>query len=136
MPPPGNGRRIKRICLALMLCALAAGCQAGVSAPPPSTGWVAGTLRLGQRADFRSLDPAIANDTALVPIVRMIFQPLLDYDDGGIHQFVPLCRRIHADALERRQKRTLSHLKKGVAFLQRPRGHGRRLRLFLDAAQC
>ncbi len=69
-------------CFVLAGCLLAAGCQDGASTPPPKTGWVSGTLRLGQRSDFRSLDPAIANDTSLVPIVRVLFQPLLDYDDG------------------------------------------------------
>ncbi len=113
MPPTGNGRRIKRVSFALMLCALAAGCQAGVSAPPPTTGWVAGTLRLGQRADFRSLDPAIANDTALVPIVRMIFQPLLDYDDGV--NLVPLVAE-SMPTLSKDGKTYTFHLKKGVTF--------------------
>ena len=66
--------------LALPLCYLAAGCGGGATPPPPTSGWIPGTLRIAQRSDFRSLDPAIANDTALIPFVRMIFQPLLDYD--------------------------------------------------------
>jgi oligopeptide transport system substrate-binding protein len=59
-----------------------AGCTGGDSVAPPPTGWAAGTLRLGMLSDFRSLDPAVANDSVSMPIIRMLFQPLLDYDDG------------------------------------------------------
>jgi oligopeptide transport system substrate-binding protein len=41
-----------------------------------------GTLHLVEPTDFRSLDPAIAYDTESVPIVRLLFRGLLDYDDG------------------------------------------------------
>jgi ABC-type transport system substrate-binding protein len=61
---------------------LLTGCGGDNTPPPPSAGWVPDTLRLAEHSDFRSLDPAVANDTNLIPTVRMIFQPLLDYDDG------------------------------------------------------
>ncbi|HTV61572.1 MAG TPA: ABC transporter substrate-binding protein [Verrucomicrobiae bacterium] len=41
-----------------------------------------GTLHLVEPTDFRSLDPAIAYDTESVPIVRLLFRGLLDYDNG------------------------------------------------------
>ena len=102
-----------RTSCALLLCALAAGCQAGVSGPPPTTGWVPGTLRIGQRADSRSLDPAIANDTVLIPIERMLFQPLLDYDDDV--NLVPLVAEA-MPTLSKDGKTYIFHLKKGVTF--------------------
>ncbi len=72
-----------------------------------------GTLRIGQHADFRSLDPAIANDTGRVPFVRMIFQPLLDYDDGV--NLVPLLAEAMPTLSEDGKTYTF-HLKKGVRF--------------------
>ena len=90
-----------------------AGCWGGVTPPPPSAGWVPGTLRLAQRSDFRSLDPAVANDTALVPVVRMLFQPLLDYDDD--QRLVPLVAEEMPKPSDEGKRYTF-HLKKGVRF--------------------
>ena len=61
---------------------LLAGCGNDATPPPPKTGWVPGTLRVAEHADYKTLDPALANDTDNVPVVRMLFEPLLDYDDG------------------------------------------------------
>jgi ABC-type transport system substrate-binding protein len=41
-----------------------------------------GTLRLAVAADFRSLDPAIAYDLESIPVTRLLFRGLLEYDDG------------------------------------------------------
>ncbi|MGH7942438.1 MAG: ABC transporter substrate-binding protein, partial [Limisphaerales bacterium] len=41
-----------------------------------------GTLRLAMSSDFRSLDPAIAYDLDSIPIVRLMFRGLLEYDNG------------------------------------------------------
>jgi peptide/nickel transport system substrate-binding protein len=96
----------------LTLC-LAVGCQEDESIAPPTTGWVAKTLRLGQDSDYRSLDPAIANDTGNVPIVRMLFQPLLDYDSGVT--LVPLCAET-MPTLSKDGKTYTFHLRKDVHF--------------------
>lgn len=42
-----------------------------------------GTFRIVPAADFRSLDPAIAYDTESIPVVRLLFRGLLDYDSGA-----------------------------------------------------
>ena len=110
LPP---GARARALVFALFLGALAVGCQPGVSAPPPTTGWVPGTLRIGQRSDFRSLDPAVANDSDLVPVVRMLYQPLLDYDDGV--NLVPLVAE-KMPTLSADGKTYTFQLKKGVRF--------------------
>ncbi len=99
--------------LASVGCVLAVGCWGGVTPPPPTTGWVPGTLRIAQKSDFRTLDPAVANDTALVPIVRMLFQPLLDYDDDST--LTPLVAEALPTLSEHGKKYTF-HLKKGVHF--------------------
>ena len=96
----------------LTLC-LVAGCEGDESVPPPKTGWVAGTLRLGMLSDFRSLDPAIANDTVSVPVVRMLFQPLLDYDAGV--NLVPLTAEA-MPTLSKDGKTYTFHLRKDVHF--------------------
>jgi ABC-type transport system substrate-binding protein len=101
------------ISFALAVSLAAVGCQGDESAAPPTTGWVADTLRLGQGSDFRSLDPAIANDTANVPIVRMLFQPLLDYDDGV--NLVPLTAEA-LPTLSKDGKTYTFHLRKDVKF--------------------
>jgi len=41
-----------------------------------------GTLRIIEQADFRSLDPAIAYDLESIPVTRLLFRGLLEYDDG------------------------------------------------------
>jgi ABC-type transport system substrate-binding protein len=90
-----------------------AGCWGSATPPPPRTGWVPGTLRIAQHSDFRSLDPAVGNDTALVPVIRMLFQPLLDYDDG--QRLVPLVAEDVPKPSDDGKKYTF-HLKKGVRF--------------------
>ncbi len=41
-----------------------------------------GTLRVAMRSDIRSLDPAIAYDSDSIPVTRLLFRGLLEYDDG------------------------------------------------------
>jgi ABC-type transport system substrate-binding protein len=91
----------------------AVGCQGNESVAPPTTGWVANTLRLGQGSDFRSLDPAVANDTVSMPIIRMLFQPLLDYD-AGVH-LVPLTAEA-LPTLSKDGKTYTFHLRNDVHF--------------------
>ena len=101
-----------QIVAALVLACLA-GCEGDVTPPPPKTGWVAGTVRMGEHADFKSLDPALANDTSSIPFVRMIFQPLLEYDDGV--NLVPLL----AESMPERSdggKTYTFHIRNGVHF--------------------
>ncbi len=40
-----------------------------------------GTLRLWFQSEWRSLDPAIAFDSATIPLARLMFSGLLDYDE-------------------------------------------------------
>ena len=60
----------------------------------------------------------------------MIFQPLLEYDDGV--NLVPLVAEA-MPTLSADGKTYTFHSQKRRPFLQRPRGHGRRLHLRLDA---
>ncbi len=103
---------LARVIVALALSCLA-GCEGDVTPPPPTTGWVPGTLRIAMHADFKTLDPALANDTGLVPFIRMIYQPLLDYDDGV--NLVPLLAeampKLSADG-----KTYTFHIRKGARF--------------------
>ncbi|HVS38280.1 MAG TPA: ABC transporter substrate-binding protein [Gemmataceae bacterium] len=98
--------------LALIL-GLLAGCQQDATPPPPTTGWVPGTLRFGAHADFKSLDPALANDTDSIPFVRTMCQSLLDYDDGV--NLVPLLAESMPDVSADGMTYTF-HLRKGVRF--------------------
>jgi ABC-type transport system substrate-binding protein len=41
-----------------------------------------GTLHLGFRSEMRSLDPAIGFDSDSIPLTRLLFRTLVDYDDG------------------------------------------------------
>jgi ABC-type transport system substrate-binding protein len=41
-----------------------------------------GTLRLSFPTEFRSLDPAFGFDGSAVPLIKLLFRGLLDYDDG------------------------------------------------------
>ncbi|HEV2320556.1 MAG TPA: ABC transporter substrate-binding protein, partial [Verrucomicrobiae bacterium] len=41
-----------------------------------------GILRIVEQADFRSLDPAIAYDLESIPVTRLLFRGLLEYDNG------------------------------------------------------
>ena len=97
--------------LALALAGLA-GCG-DATPPPPKTGWVPGTLRIAEHADFKSLDPAKANDTGLIPFVRMIFEPLLDYDDGV--KLTPLAAEALPE-LSADGKTYTFHIRKGTRF--------------------
>ncbi len=87
--------------------------RAAIPSAPPTSGWVANTLRLGQGSDFRSLDPAVANDTVSVPIIRVLFQTLLDYDDGV--NLVPLTTEA-LPTLSKDGKTYTFHLRKDVHF--------------------
>ena len=114
LPRKGGGsRNHARACFALAFSLAAVGCQGNESVAPPTTGWVANTLRLGQGSDFRSLDPAVANDTVSVPIIRVLFQPLLDYDDGV--NLVPLTAEA-MPTLSKDGKTYTFHLRKDVHF--------------------
>ncbi len=50
--------------------------------PPAAQPKRGGTLHLIKETDLRSLDPAIAYDTESLPITRLLFRGLLEYDDG------------------------------------------------------
>jgi peptide/nickel transport system substrate-binding protein len=67
--------------LALLCVALAvsAAVSAPVSVMQPRRG---GNLHLIEPTDLRSLDPAIAYDSESVPVVRLLFRGLLEYDNG------------------------------------------------------
>jgi len=64
-----------------LLCVMVAFSAAGASesGAQPIRG---GTLRLAMSSDFRSLDPAIAYDSDSIPVVRLLFRGLLEYDNG------------------------------------------------------
>jgi ABC-type transport system substrate-binding protein len=72
-------RRIFQSVLVL-LCVMVVFSVAGapVSAARPIRG---GALRVSMQADFRSLDPAIAYDYDSIPLTRLLFRGLLEYDD-------------------------------------------------------
>ncbi|MGH8024964.1 MAG: ABC transporter substrate-binding protein, partial [Limisphaerales bacterium] len=63
--------------LFLVLAASASG--AGLDRSRPIRG---GILRVALPTDFRSLDPAIAYDLDSIPMVRLMFRGLLEYDNG------------------------------------------------------
>ena len=73
-----NASRHIRIVLAF-LCAMLAFSAAAAPSDQPKRG---GTLHLWEPTDLRTLDPAIAYDTASEPVVRLLFRGLLEYDDG------------------------------------------------------
>lgn len=50
--------------------------------PAAATPKRGGTLHLAFPSEFRSLDPAIGFDTSSLPLVRLLFRGLLDYDDA------------------------------------------------------
>jgi ABC-type transport system substrate-binding protein len=75
-----------RALLTAAFLAFAGGCE-GLRAPlgerrdiPPQHG---GTLNLASFGDVRSLDPAVAFDQAALPLLQLIFTPLVDYDRAG-----------------------------------------------------
>jgi peptide/nickel transport system substrate-binding protein len=61
-----------------LMVAVSADCSPQPNAQPIR----GGTLRVAMQTDFRSLDPAIAYDFESLPIVRLMFRGLLEYDDG------------------------------------------------------
>src|SRR5262245_43484817 len=73
----------KLVILSLCLCAAqvhagpAATEQGGASGPKRG-----GTLRLSIPSEWRSLDPSIAYDNLSVPLCKMLFRGLLDFDDS------------------------------------------------------
>jgi ABC-type transport system substrate-binding protein len=72
---------MKRILPFLLLWAvLATTTHAGE--PAAATPKRGGTLHLAFPSEFRSLDPAIGFDTSSLPLVRLLFRGLLDYDDA------------------------------------------------------
>ncbi len=72
----------------LALCVLVAGCV--VPLDPPPSGEAAGggpphaggTLRLGAAEDVHTLDPAVGYDTGSWAFEQMLFNTLVDYDEG------------------------------------------------------
>ena len=50
---------------------------------PQETPRRGGTLHLAFDQEFRSLDPAISFDNESVPLTRLLFRGLIDYDDPG-----------------------------------------------------
>ena len=73
-----NASRHIRIVLAFLGAMLAFSAAAAPSDQPKC----GGTLHLWEPTDLRTLDPAIAYDTASEPVVRLLFRGLLEYDDG------------------------------------------------------
>ena len=70
---------------------LSAGCE-GIQGPigerrdgPPERG---GTLHLANYGDVRTLEPAVAFDAVSIPVLQLVFTPLVDYDRAG--RIVPL----------------------------------------------
>ena len=61
----------------------------------------------------RALDPAVANDTNSIPFVRMMFQPLLEYDDGV--NLTPLLAEAMPELSEDGKVYTF-HIRKGIHF--------------------
>jgi ABC-type transport system substrate-binding protein len=66
--------------LLLLWAVLAAVTRA--SEPVAATPKRGGTLHLASPSEIRSLDPAIAFDGFSIPLVRLLFRGLLDYDDA------------------------------------------------------
>ena len=52
------------------------------SVPPPATPKRGGTLRVAWRTDPQWLDPALVSDYFNMPLTRLCYQGLLDYDEG------------------------------------------------------
>ena len=50
---------------------------------PQKSGKRGGTLHLAFDQEFRSLDPAISFDNDSVPLTRLLFRGLIDYNDAG-----------------------------------------------------
>jgi len=59
---------------------LSSGCRGRQAAS--HQGRPGGILRLANSSDVQSPDPAKAYDTFSIPLVRLVYQGLLDYDDG------------------------------------------------------
>lgn len=76
-----NPKRLFQSGLTLFCAVLAVSVAGGAPAasPHPKRG---GTLRIVPVAAFRSLDPILAFDTESIPILRLMFRGLLDYDNG------------------------------------------------------
>jgi len=72
---------VKRLFLFLLLAVFSAVGAAEIPAPTetPRRG---GTLRLWNAQDWRSLDPAVAFDNNSVPLQKLLFRGLVDYDRG------------------------------------------------------
>ena len=73
----------------LAACVLMAACAVPLDPPPagPAAGAnetprPGGTLRLGAAEDVHTLDPAIGYDTGSWAFEQMLFDTLVDYDDG------------------------------------------------------
>ncbi|HEV2453363.1 MAG TPA: ABC transporter substrate-binding protein [Verrucomicrobiae bacterium] len=84
-----------------------------IAAPVPDAQPIrGGTLRVAMSSDMRSLDPAIAYDYDSIPMTRLLFRGLLEYDDGS--KLVPgqiVDWNISSDG-----KTYTFHLKPGVKF--------------------
>jgi peptide/nickel transport system substrate-binding protein len=79
------------------------------NAPVPKRG---GTLRLALPTDISSLDPALAFDTISLPFLMMLYQGLVEYDDG-----VKLVPSLATDWTVSEDQRTYTfHLRPGVRF--------------------
>lgn len=73
------GSAIRAMLLLVVLSTLFAGCGSapGGGRPPGNV------FRLPSRTDMQSLDPAIAYDVTAWPLVRLMYQGLLDYGEGS-----------------------------------------------------
>jgi ABC-type transport system substrate-binding protein len=76
---------IRNTRMTLLLFLLLAGAGGGIAAAEQGTAGApqrGGTLHLSTPSDLRSLDPAIAYDNTSVPLCKLLFRGLLDYDEG------------------------------------------------------
>ncbi len=68
--------------VSLVVCATLPSGASQADAAAPATPRRGGTLRLCRPSDLRSLDPALAYDTASTPLAKLLFRGLLNFGDG------------------------------------------------------
>src|SRR5262245_58322334 len=78
---PLVGRRLGVVALSVgVSLSLPAAEPAGGTNDLPRRG---GTMRIWSASDWRSLDPAVAFDSASLLLIKLLFRGLLDYDRHG-----------------------------------------------------
>jgi len=90
-PRRRRARAAEWLALGFAALGLNAGCE-GIPGPIGERRDVApergGTLELANYGDVRSLEPAVALDPVSLPVLQLVFTPLVDYDRNG--RIVPL----------------------------------------------